>query len=394
MRKNLLKTSALVGAGLLIGAGVGQGANAQEAAPFELKASGSFQVYLGAQDEDDGIGQPANGFQDTVFATDGEIRFTAKSTLDNGLKIAARVEYEAHNQGGGGSIVDERWLRFEGGFGQLKIGHDDDAAYAMHYQAPVGAYQIGVNTPTFGIPQVGVNLITSYSSTYPGLGSDGNKVLYFTPRVQGFQLGLSYAPQQGNAANDTPALTPTDNDIGEQEDIFSVGVNYVSELNGVDVAISVGYNNGSLENNLTTTLIFGATTVTLAGVFDDREQWVAGVNVGFAGFTVGASYLNDDRGIGTLGPLGSDFDLDIWDVGVSYSTGPYTIGVTYLHAEAEFGILGDDELDAWVVSGTYNMGPGVNLWAGVKQYDFESAINFAGAENEALFGSIGATVSF
>ncbi|MCH7689888.1 MAG: hypothetical protein IIA17_02430, partial [candidate division Zixibacteria bacterium] len=39
----------------------------------------------------------------------------------------------------GATIVDERWVRFTGGFGQLKIGHDDNAAYSMVYQAPVAA---------------------------------------------------------------------------------------------------------------------------------------------------------------------------------------------------------------------------------------------------------------
>ncbi|MEE8506683.1 MAG: porin, partial [Kiloniellales bacterium] len=86
-------------------------------------------------------------------------------------------------------------------------------------------------------------------------------------------------------------------------------------------------------------------------------------------------------------------DVENWDVGVTYATGPWTVGVTYLNSEAETSD-GDDELDAFVIAGTYNLGPGVNVWAGVKWYDFEDALGAGDSENEATFGMIGTSISF
>ncbi len=159
MKKQLIGTTALVSAGLLAAAGVNQGASAAE--PLALSVGGYFQVSMEYRDEDGGTGEPGANLQDFGVYTDGEIQFNATTTLDNGIGVRARIEYEAQNQGGGGTIVDERYLDFTGGFGTLRIGSDDDATYGMHYQAPVGAYQIGVNTTTFAVPATGGNAITS-----------------------------------------------------------------------------------------------------------------------------------------------------------------------------------------------------------------------------------------
>ncbi len=373
MKKQLLGTTTLVAAGLLVAGGSGQEAYAAE--PMSLSVGGYFTSALQVQDEDDGVGESAEGLQDTGISTDGEIQFTATTELDNGLKVRARIEMEAFNNGGGTGIIDEVYLRFSGGFGQLSVGYDDNAAYVMYYQAPLGAYQIGIQTPTFGIPAVGNNAITSYASLYPGLGGDGGKIIYFTPRVNGIQLGLSWQPDGASGPPASPPATLRDDDAGGQEDIFAVGVNFVQSFDEADVAISGGYVHGNLETGGTGD--------------EDRDQFTAGINLSFAGFTVGASYLQDDTG--TTG----DNDLEGVDVGVTYGSGPWTVGVTYLHVEQERGTgAGEDELDAYLFSGTYNIGPGVNLWAGVKHYDFDDSVGAADSENSATFGIIGTSVSF
>ena len=108
--------------------------------------------------------------------------------------MGVRIEYEAHNQGGGATTVDERYLTLDGGFGQIKLGSDDSAAYSMHYQAPVAAWQVGLDSPSYaGLSGAG-NRASSYMSTYATAGGDGNKIIYFSPRVGGIQLGASYQP--------------------------------------------------------------------------------------------------------------------------------------------------------------------------------------------------------
>jgi outer membrane protein OmpU len=385
MKKQLIGTTALVSAGLLAAAGADQRASAAE--PLSLSVGGYFSVAMQFRDEDDSIGDPGANLQEFGVYNDGEIQFTATTTLDNGIGVKARIEYEAFNQGLGTSTSDERYLDFSGGFGILRIGSDDDAAYGMQYQAPVGAYQIGVNTPTFAIPAVGKNQVSSYPTTYAGINGDTEKVIWFSPRISGFQLGLSYAPD--DSTNDVseetggfPGIPKLDNEPGAQEDIISVGLNFVETFNDVDIAIAGGYVHGNKEAQGTV----GSGT----GVFEDQDTWSAGINVGLAGFAVGGSIRGTDQGLDIPGGA----DTLTWDAGATYSNGPLTLGFTYLRSEQEIGAAGEDELDSFLVSGNYNLGPGVDVWGGVKFYDYQSDTNLDPAENDGFIISVGSSVSF
>ena len=392
MKKQLMTTSALVAAGVLAGTAFAGTA----AADVELTVGGNFHAVASYASQDDGVGEPGEFERNHSIGTAGELQLTAKSVLENGLEVAARIEYEATNQGSTGDpngvggrfnrgkdVVDETWISFSGDFGSLKLGNDDNAAYTMHYQAPVGAWQIGINTPSFAVVDGGGNAVSSYAPTYPGLGSDGAKILYFTPRIAGFQLGVSYQPdgkqrQQGSFGNSATDLggdaNSPDNDAGEQSEIFAVGVNFQNAFSGFDVSASAGYVTSTLE-------LANATTT------DDADQFSVGLTVGFAGFAVGGSYLNSDPGI-------NNGDYEAWEVGVTYGTGPWTVGINYENATHETAAGTEDELDAFLVSGTYALGPGVNVYGGVKYYDYSSDSNAPANENEALVIAIGSGISF
>jgi len=368
MQKKLLSTTALVAAaGMLAPVAISE-ANAAE--PMSVSVGGYLQTGIQVQDEDDGPGEGGANRQDITIPTDGEIQFTAKTTLDNGIEVGARIEYEAHNQGGGSSIVDERYVWFEGDFGRLIVGSNEAVTSPMHYQAPVGAAVFGVNTPTFGFasPQGGGNHAST--TTYSFIAGDAGHVIYFSPRMSGFQLGLSYAPDATQSAVDSQS-TPADNDGLEDE--FAVAVNFTNSFDGVDVAASVGYNQASQEVDTATN--------------DDEYAINGGLVIGFSGFSVGASIKHTNNGIDSNG------DTLTWDAGVTYSTGPWTVGFTYLKSETE-DTGGDDELDAFAVTGTYNLGPGVDLWAGVKYYDWQDDVSNPADENEAIIGMVGTSVSF
>ena len=45
-------------------------------------------------------------------------------------------------------------------------------------------------------------------------------------------------------------------------------------------------------------------------------------------------------------------------------------------------------------SGQYNLGPGVDLFGGVKYYDFEDSANAAGSENSVVIGALGTSIYF
>jgi len=257
-------------------------------------------------------------------------------------------------------------------FDALRVGSDDPVTAVMQYQAPVGAYQMGPNTPTFAVPGIGNNFVSSYPTTYADWSNDAGNIIYYSPRMSGFQLGLSYQPDGTRAPIDNIAILPNDNN--GQQDVIAVAVNYENSFDGIDVAASVGYVHGSDEIGTAFT--------------DDRETFQGGLIIGFSGFSVGGSIMQDNNGIS------SSFDTLTWDAGVTYSTGPWTVGFTYLSSTQEVGPLPDDELDAYAVTGTYNLGPGVDLWGGVKYLDYQEGSNDPAGNNEAIFGMVGTSISF
>ncbi len=170
MKKQLLVTTALAAAGLVASAGAAPEALAQEG--FEVNVGGFYRTAAAwVLDQDDGVGEPGQGIRDLTFQDAGEMQFTASINLDNGLKVAARIEYEAVNQGAGGAIVDERYITFSGSFGQLRVGSDEAPSSAMQYSAPAGDYIGGINTPTFGFVAAGNN--AAGTTTFAFLGGDG-----------------------------------------------------------------------------------------------------------------------------------------------------------------------------------------------------------------------------
>jgi len=109
-----------------------------------------------------------------------------------------------------------------------------------------------------------------------------------------------------------------------------------------------------------------------------------------AGFTIGAAYKEDD-----LGTSGSNTDRQDMSIGVNYATGPWTMGVEYVHSVVEAGAgLGEDETDGFQVGGTYDLGPGITLTAGVTYWDVQDNLGAAASENEAIEFIVGTIVEF
>src|SRR5262245_4611567 len=117
MKKLLLGTSALFGA-----AAVATPALAEE--PIKLAVGGFFKTaYMVVIDDDDEI-ELGNERNTDGFFSDSEIFFTGSTVLDNGLEVGARVELEGETDG---DQIDEAWIFFSGGFGEVRIGSEDEA---------------------------------------------------------------------------------------------------------------------------------------------------------------------------------------------------------------------------------------------------------------------------
>ncbi len=348
MRKLLLGTTALVAAGV-IGTGDAQ-------AQFEATVNGNYYVGYGWVNQDDDTGDPGNGLQNQAINEDFEVHLRISQTADNGITFGGRVELEGFTSG---DQIDERWIFARGGFGEIRIGDEDDARKLKSYTSPsASGFIFGVNSPyfTFNAP-AGAGVVVSSNSTTPNLENDSSKIIYFTPSFGGFQLAVSYAP---DATQDRTGFGTG----GTQDTVSnatSVGADWSGEFGGVTIGAGGGYSWGSAETRVGT----------------DPSIWAAGVNIGFGGFTVGGSIaVGDDTAI--LGFNGYTVsEATVFDLGVTYNVDAVTVGIGWSHGEYEVPLVGGgtqngDEVDFVNAEVGYTLAEGVLLGAFIGWFDFQS----------------------
>src|SRR6185295_17459569 len=123
-----MKRVALLGSTALFGAGM-MANTAMAADGIKLGVGGFFRTAYMVNFDDDSEGEAGNERNTDGVFSDAEIHFTGSTVLDNGLEVGARVELEGEDDDS--DQIDEAWVYFSGGFGELRIGSIDDALGTM-----------------------------------------------------------------------------------------------------------------------------------------------------------------------------------------------------------------------------------------------------------------------
>jgi hypothetical protein len=349
-----MKRVALLGSTALFGAGM-MAYPAMAADGIKLSVGGFFNEAYMATFDDDGEGELGNERNTDGFFNDAEVHFTGSTVLDNGLEVGARVELEGETAD---DQIDEAWVFFSGGFGEVRIGSQDEALAGACILPPGGT----TNFSAFSPNQWGANVGT-FASGFPALTSnaacigvddkeDAQKIVYLTPSFGGFQLALSYTPN-GDDENHTDGVGPhigmPINADGESRHNVSAYGTYSYDGDGWGLTAGAG---GSFEGHVEQQ----------PGPDRDKQQFYqADVNVTFGNFAVGGvfEYYNN------LFTLGTGDDVDAWVAGggISYAMDAWTFGAQYSHQLAEVKDGGNDDftMDRAVLTSNYALGPGINL---------------------------------
>ncbi len=231
MKKVLLGTTALVAAGFVASAAT---ADEMMAEPVSVGIGGYYRVAIGNVDGSDGMGEPEQNNHRTSFGEDSELNIGGSTTLDNGMTVGVSINLESSRHGNAGAGADEAHVYFEGAFGKIQMGNIESARQQKVTFAPNGAGNFGVNTPFFTFAA------GSWLATYnDGLGEeDSMKLVYTTPSFNGFQLGLSYAPDDNSHGQ---YGGNTSNDADQYENQVGVGLSFAQDFAGGSLSMSAGY---------------------------------------------------------------------------------------------------------------------------------------------------------
>ena len=286
MRKTLIATSALAFAGAMAAA------PASAADMIGIGVGGYMEQWIGyANRDDDGV----DGGFDTQ--SDSEIYFTGSMESDMGLKFGVRVQLEANNNSDGATSIDESNAWVSGEFGRIDLGARDPIHTRMHYAAAFGA-GAGLNA---GDTQKWIpgSYLETAGWTIPG---DDLTLTYVTPRVNGVQVGMSYAPDSTNENSVTSAPENNDNAV------WAAAVNFNETVGDMSIKVSLGHANVSnpayamfdrdKDNDSEDPRHTDATKMNddMMKGHDDKTYTNAGLSVSMGAFTFSASYATRDDG--------------------------------------------------------------------------------------------------
>jgi len=282
MKKSLLATTALAALGAVAVA-------SPASAKFDVGVSGYMEQWFGYSDNKESSNANSDSFDQV---SDVEFNIDFKQTLDNGLEIGGQIQVEGQQTGG---ETDEQFIFINGSFGRLEIGTDNGAAYRMHYG--VASNGIGIDEGDWASVWIpGTDTESRATSIGAGIENDQNKITYFSPRVNGIQVGATYIPEM-DVNTQTPSGGGREQD-GVRDNAYSIAANYQTSVDALSIMASVGYTNAG------------------SGVGTNHDGINAGLRIGFGGFTASLAYGEEDD------DSSLDDEVAILGFGLGYKAGP------------------------------------------------------------------------
>lgn len=406
---------------------IGQALAGEE--PISIRLGGYFFGYAAGVAQNDGPGQPGFGIDSFGLFRKSRLQFDGSARLDNGFRAGVRIQ--VRGEANATDQIDQSYLIFGSPYGEIRLGKTRGAAYDMHYRMPYpqdpsdSGWSLNNPATDFnGMTYPASNLVARGSSSY--ISSYKNeKIVYYAPRIAGFQVGVTFAPDgcvirnpqstyDGTSLNQTNVANrdcggnignsfTLDDIAGQQSRLFDAGLNWVGDLGPVKSAFSLGGMAGSVQSQANFD----------NAQYRDHRAWNAGFTVDHAGFTLGGAYAFDNLGTaraplvpptsatypGTVGKNSNN-----WNIGLVYAWDRWRAGIQYAYADAEAvdstgRNRGKDRYNGVGVGGAYTLGPGISLTAGAQwqqwtTWQAKSSPTYNTAVNQGWVYQLGTVLKF
>jgi hypothetical protein len=348
--------------------------HANAAEDFKVGLSGFLNAGFLVQD----VSDTNKEYDMASIRTDNVINVEGSTVLDNGLKVGAVAGFSLDQNASQNNIYQEELYASVGGaFGDVNVGRRRNAASLLHTFIPsagIGTYAVDdARTNSFVGGITGMTTATSLDQA-----EYANRIMYFTPRVEGVQLAASFTPETDpnvNFSND--GFNRYQGSAIQNE--YSLGGNYTRDFGGLVYNGSIGYTAGDAP--------------AASGLVQDSEAYHAGASLGYAGVTAGGAwgfYKN---------PIGGNEQR--YGGGLKYETGPYTFGGSALRRETTtqkgFALANGQDVGIahlYEVGAKYALGPGVSTGVGVYYNDNQKRKDAAGTAEDSIAGLVNLSVNF
>ena len=378
MRKQLMGATALAAAAMLV-AGGAVAADKKMADKKMMKPSisvnGYADVVIGGilnEEQEAGGMDVAKDTSALDVRTDGEIHFNGRAATDNGLKFHMRVELEgqdAASPGNSDDLIDEYFVSVTGAFGQIILGGTGGAPVKM-LTGMSGSWATGVGeslayNSNSWVPSAAGNFHTINNVRFQD--HDADKATYISPKFGGFQVGLSYSPDEANDGLNDRVDAETN-----RHDGLEGAASYSGKFGDVGFAVGAAMS-----------MYQGATEDDAKG---DQSDWAVAARIDFGGgFRVSAAHkrtTDDDEAA----------QGQVTDVGARFSTGANSFSLV-----GSMGEMDESGAQYTAVMGSYarSLGAGAKWHANLIWNDSDNGMS--GDDEKANNGTAvvtGLTVRF
>jgi hypothetical protein len=281
------------------------------------------------------------------------------------------------------------------------IGLFDNCIFSSQcWDAGVGNFNGGDNIQSMAVQAVAIPFVWLAGS---GAEYDNNKIVYLSPQFFGFDFGLQYAPNMGNAfqnsglgvgcnqAGPTCISVTSGNDATRWYNQVGAGLRFQKTFGIVDVKAYGFYETAGKEN--LTTSDYATPTAARLGTggasaqtmrYDNLNFYKAGVAVTAFNLTAAADYIGGDVN-GQLGmrPAGGA-PMSAVVTGLTYASGPWTLGAEYglVNSQGDARLTGISQRHEFefAAGGSYKVAPGLQLVAEyIYQHRHQGGYDFANA---------------
>ncbi len=353
----------------LLGVGLFMAAPAE--ANIDATIGGRLLVQFGYWDF-----EPADNNRD--FRNDLEVWIDVEGQSDTGLLYGFNVELQ--NENANRVLVDEASLFLQGIWGKLELGDQDGAVEKLQVFAPAVGEVLGLDGDSQNFlreigfdPGQGGVFRSEFASDQQGdlaifqafESDDSTKLVYRTPRIEGFQLGFSYAPEVDTEGDEGLGITeedPTRGTGADQtfQDFIELAIKYDGRFQDIGVEFGAAYSWAEH---------------TEPG-FEDVNAYNVGLVLSYGGWRFGGAWVDWGE---TSMPVGTGWETKGWNLGVAYENGP--LGAALAYANNTFA---DVDYDLWIASAHYDLARGLFVGAEFNWFEQDEVAGQASGEDGYL----------
>lgn len=435
MVKALFGTSALAVIGLVamgVSPAYGETLTSGAVAP-SLKIDGFTTVnayFVNQQRRENGKGGP----QPHLSNDASNLFFTIAGTSMSGIGYMYRVTFETIS--GTENVIDQNYIEIKSKVGTFQFGNNVGVEDTMIWDTgkiigATGGFDGGYNNV--------YNMSSGVIRGNDNIGDTGNatKIVYYSPEMAGFQVGLSYTPDtkhKGDSRLNTFAGSgdriPGNRGLwdfkkAQPYDLrsFALGLTYKKEIGKWNITLSgAGITAKSYFFSNTTPVVSGGRVS-----MQNTKAYQLGAVLGYGDWRFGLGFLDNGKshlprvrnftfnngttGNANLGSMNNGNAGQAWNVGAGYTMGAYQLAASYQRTNRNTGDLQKANSDFY--SATVDVTPvqGLKVYTEVDYIrsrtnstqiarenslaTLASAPNFSAiGNNSGLLGIVGTKVSF